>query len=192
MSPVCSLAGQQNLLPAPSNRYLRAEFVSKALLTAATSGVSVERRGRGSLALSQRANRFASESEAIAAVAADLGLAIVEWVPCSQIQLGETMVLTLGDSVEHVEVIGPALQDMALNGNWISDQALRRLKPDLVASRSFVAVDGQYDPDKVAESIQNRFLEHSAVAESFSAEAPTTTRCKTAKKHSGELTDLES
>jgi putative ABC transport system permease protein len=136
-------------------------------------GVEPDFASIGSPMLRDRDPRFATDQEALAAVATDPSLLLVPtWFlgqddgndpPIGGIVNAET---TTGTELTF-EIVGVTNNDFAWSGPWMSAQAARELRPDAQANRLYVAADPGVDTKALAETIEARFLPNGAEAETF-------------------------
>ena len=138
-------------------------------------GVTESFASVGSPVLRTRSDRFATDQQALEAVAADPALALVpEWFlnpgdGKPDPPIGAAMTATSAVSGETVtfEVVGVLSNDLTFGGAWISADAARALAPEAQANRLFVAADEGVDTRALAETIEARFLANGASAETF-------------------------
>ena len=138
-------------------------------------GVTEDFATVGNPALTSRAARFASDQEALAAVAADSSLALVpEWFlgngdDATEPPVGGALIARSQetDAVLTFEIIGVISNDLTFGGAWLSADAARALAPEVQDTRLYVAADPGVDTRQLAETIQARFLPNGADAETF-------------------------
>lgn len=127
----------------------------------------------GSPVLSERAERFASDRDAMVAVASDPTVTIVpSWFLGAdgyEPAIGDRVTATSPDGERTFEIVGVVENDWAFAGPWVSVDALREVVPHAVARRAYVQVADGVDGDVVAEEIQGRFVVNGADAETFTA-----------------------
>lgn len=126
----------------------------------------------GAPTLRDRSPRFATDQEALAAVAADAGLVLVPtWFLGSgdgvDPPIGGTLLATTASGTLEFEIVGVTENDYSWSGAWMSGDAARELVPTATAQRIYVAVADGADPDAVAREIETRFLTSGAEAETF-------------------------
>lgn len=127
---------------------------------------------QGAPSLLQRAERFATDEDALAAVAADPTLVIVpDWfdeVSQGRSLIGETITTTSTETELVLEVVGVTNNDFAWSGLWMATETAQTIDPQIQASRVYVAVAPEHDAETVASVIEARFLANGADAETFS------------------------
>ena len=127
----------------------------------------------GAPVLRERDPRFATDEEALAAVAADPGLVITPtWVlddGDTRSIIGETITADGVGEQPEFEVVGVIENDWAWSGLWMATEAANQIAPEAIATRLYVDVAEGADADALASIIEARFLPNGADAETFTA-----------------------
>lgn len=126
----------------------------------------------GAPALTDRAERFATDAEALDAVTRDASLIIVpSWFLGDEDgvdpEIGSTITGLSARGQTDFELVGVLDDDYSFSGAWVSVDALQRLSPDAAPTRHYVAVEPGVDGRQVADSIEAMFIVNGAEAETF-------------------------
>jgi len=127
----------------------------------------------GAPTLSARADRFATDQEALAAVAADPNLVLVpEWFlgdeDGSTPPIGGTITASSRTVDEYtLEIVGVTKNDFSFSGAWMADEAVLAIQPQSQFTRVYVAAEEGVDTEALAETLEARFLPNGASAETF-------------------------
>lgn len=138
-------------------------------------GVTEDFAAIGSPTLLERDERFATDQDALAAVAADPSLILVPtWFLDAEDgalpPIGGTVIASSATSPDReFEIVGLTDNDFAWSGAWMSAEAALELAPDARTSRLYVAADPGVDASELASRIEARFLPNGADAETFTS-----------------------
>ena len=127
----------------------------------------------GAPMLRDRDPRFATDQEALAAVAADSSLILVpRWFLGDDDGIvppigGEVIAESATAEPRTFEIVGVTNNDFAWSGAWMSAEAARALQPGAQANRLYVAAEPGVDTTALASTIEARFLPNGADAETF-------------------------
>jgi len=125
----------------------------------------------GAPTLSQRAERFDSDMQALAAVTTDPSLVIVPpWFDANEQPVGQTLrVMPDNGDAWDLEIVGVSENDLAFSGVWMSTETALQISPHGTVTRLYLATDPAVDADAIASRVEARFLANGADAETFTA-----------------------
>ena len=136
------------------------------------SGVGTDFAGIGAPTLRERDPRFASDEEALAAVAADPSLVLIaQWFladdDLSDAEIGSVITAYAPDERVDLEVVGIVENDFAWSGSWMAAETVRKIAPETISTRLYVKVQDGADASVVADAIESDYLTNGADAETF-------------------------